>query len=574
VLDVVIRGGEVIDGTGADRRRADVGIQGQRIVRIGEVPEEAARTIDATGKLVTPGFIDVHTHFDAQVFWDSALSPSPLHGVTTAIAGNCGFTIAPLSDDPADGDYVQRMLARVEGMPLDTLKAGVPWNWTSTAEYFDRIERAGIGINLGFMVGHSAIRRVVMGPDATRRESTPEELAAMQDVLRTSLEAGGLGFSTSYARTHNDDEGNMVPSRHASTHELVELARVTGEFDGTGLSIIPQLGAPFHQWAVDLMTDMSVAARRPVNWNAMLVSAATLPDCLGKLAAGDYARVRGGRIAALVMPLSATPRLTFNTAVTLDAMPDWEGPMLAPREERLALLRDPGARAALNAKAQTPENPLLGIANWATHRIYDVVNPDNEQYRDRIVGEIAAELGRDAWDVLCDIAVADELLTSFGPVAPTPTDEDWKARVAVIRDRRAVVGASDAGAHFDLLATFNYATGLLQEAVRERQLLSFEDAVHLMTQVQAELYGIRERGRLQDGWYADVVVLDPTTVATRDVIMRYDLPGNYGRLYADSIGIDHVLVNGEPIVRDGTLTRHRAGALLRSGRDTADPSLD
>ena len=574
MLDVVIRGGEVIDGTGAGRRRADVGIQGGRIVRIGEVPEEAARTIDATGKLVTPGFIDVHTHFDAQVFWDSALSPSPLHGVTTAIAGNCGFSIAPLSDDPADGDYVQRMLARVEGMPLDTLKAGVPWNWTSTAEYFERIESAGIGINLGFMVGHSAIRRVVMGPEATRRESTPEELVAMSDVLRTSLEAGGLGFSTSYARTHNDDEGNMVPSRYASTHELVELARATGEFEGTGLAIIPQLGATFDQWAVDLMTDMSVAARRPINWNAMIVNAANLAECVGKLAADDFARAKGGRIAALVMPLSSAPRLTFNTGVTLDAMPDWEGPMLAPRDERLALLRDPGAREALNAKAQTPGNPLRSFANWATHCIYDTVNPDNEQYRGRIVGEIAAEQGRDAWDVLCDIVVADELMTSFGPVAPTPTEEDWKARVAVIRDRRAVIGASDAGAHFDLLATFNYTTGLLQGAVRERQLMSFEDAVHLMTQVQAELYGIRGRGLLRDGWYADVVVLDPTTVATRDVIMRYDLPGNYGRLYADSRGIDHVLVNGEPIVRDGTLTQHRPGVLLRSGRDTTDPSLD
>jgi N-acyl-D-aspartate/D-glutamate deacylase len=574
VLDVVIRGGEVIDGTGARRRRADVGIHGGRIARIGEVPEEAARTIDATGKLVTPGFIDVHTHFDAQVFWDPALSPSPLHGVTTAIAGNCGFTIAPLSDVLADRDYVQRMLARVEGMPLETLQAGVPWTWTSTAEYLDRIERAGIGINLGFMVGHSAIRRVVMGPEATRRESTPDELAAMQDVLRAGLEAGGLGFSSSYARTHNDDEGNMVPSRYASAHELVELARVTGEFEGTGLAIIPQLGAPFHRWAVDLMTDMSVAARRPINWNAMIVSAANLGDCLGKLAASDDARAKGGRIAALVMPLSAAPRLTFHTAVTLDAMPDWEAPMLAPRDERLALLRDPGARQALNAKAQTPENPLLSIANWATHRIYDTVNPDNEQYRGRIVGEIAAEQGRDAWDVLCDIAVADDLMTSFGPVAPTPTEEDWKARVAVIRDHRAVVGASDAGAHFDLLATFNYATGLLQAAVREHQLLSFEDAIHFMTQVQAELYGIRERGLLRDGWYADVVVLDPTTVASGDVTMRYDLPGGYGRLYADSRGIDHVLVNGEAIVRDGALTPARRGVLLRGGRDTSDPALD
>ncbi len=232
-------------------------------MKIGEIDEPAGRTIDATGKLVTPGFIDVHTHFDAQVFWDNALTPSPLHGVTTALAGNCGFTVAPLSDDPADGDYLTRMLARVEGMPLDTLRRGVPFNWKSTGDYLDRVEQGGLGINLGFMVGHSAIRRVAMGPDATARESTPEELERMKALLRAGLEAGGLGLSSSYCRTHNDDEGHMVPSRYAATSELVELARVAGEFEGTGLEIIPQVGPKFDQWAVDLMTDMSVASQRP-----------------------------------------------------------------------------------------------------------------------------------------------------------------------------------------------------------------------------------------------------------------------------------------------------------------------
>ncbi len=213
MLDVVIRNGEVIDGTGTARRRADIGIEGARVVAVGRVDAPADVTIDATGRLVAPGFIDVHTHFDAQVFWDAALTPSPLHGVTTAIAGNCGFTVAPLSGDPGETDYILRMLARVEGMPAETLRAGVPWDWTSTAEYFDRVEAGGIGINLGFMVGHSALRRVVMRGDAGRRAATPDELEQMKTLLRVGLDAGGLGFSTSGNIAHNDGEGNMVPSR-------------------------------------------------------------------------------------------------------------------------------------------------------------------------------------------------------------------------------------------------------------------------------------------------------------------------------------------------------------------------
>src|SRR5580704_13999243 len=188
MLDVIIRGGEVVDGTGSPRRKADVGIKGDRVVRIGEIAEDAVTVVDATGKVVTPGFVDVHTHFDAQVFWDGALTPSPLHGVTTALAGNCGFTIAPLSDDPADGDYLMRMLARVEGMPLESLREGVPWNWKSTGDYLAAVE-GRLGINAAFMVGHSAIRRVVMGVEASARPATDDEVAAMEWMLRDGLEA-------------------------------------------------------------------------------------------------------------------------------------------------------------------------------------------------------------------------------------------------------------------------------------------------------------------------------------------------------------------------------------------------
>jgi N-acyl-D-aspartate/D-glutamate deacylase len=573
MYDVIIKGGDVIDGTGAPRRRADVGIRDGRIVAIGEVTGEAETTIDATGKVVAPGFVDVHTHFDAQVFWDSALTPSPLHGVTTVLAGNCGFTIAPLTADPSDGEYLMRMLARVEGMPLESLREGVPWSWRTTAEYFDTID-GKLGVNAGFMVGHSAIRRNVMGLCATQREATDDELAAMTKLLHDGLEAGGLGFSSSWARTHNDADGRMVPSRYASRDELVALAGVAGQHEGTSLEFIPMVGPAFEPWAVDLMADLSVAAKRPLNWNILTVTASNAAQGMAKLEAGDAARAKGGKVVALTIPHSFGVRLSFASGFILDAMPGWEAPMLLPRADKMAIFRDKAARDHLNELAQQPTNPMLPLANWGTKVIYDTVAPENKQYEGRTVDEIAAEQGRDAWDTLMDIVVADELLTSFGTVPIPESDDDWKARLEFWRDSRAVIGASDAGAHLDLLASFNYATMLLGQAVRERQLLGLEEAVHLITDVPAQLYGLVERGRLQEGWHADIVVLDPATVRSDEIAMQFDLPGGAGRLYAGATGIDHVLVNGTPLVRDGVLTAERRGTLLRSGRDTRTPSLD
>ena len=573
MFDVIIRGGDVVDGTGAPGRRADVGIDGGRITEIGDLSAaEAGTVIDATGRVVAPGFIDVHTHFDAQVFWDGSLSPSPLHGVTTVLAGNCGFTIAPLSDNAADGEYLMRMLARVEGMPLESLREGVPWNWKTTADYLDALE-GNLGVNAGFMVGHSAIRRVVMGEDANRREATPDEVEAMARLLEEGLDAGGIGFSSSWARTHNDADGHMVPSRYATKEELLALCAAAGRHEGTSLEFIPAVAPVFEPWAMELMADMSVAAQRPLNWNVLAVNAANAAQSAAKLEAGDIAKAKGGKVVALTIPHSFGVRLSFASGFVLDAVPGWEEAMQLPRAEKIALFRDKAARDRLDELAKAPGNPLGMLTNWSTKIIFDVVADENKQYVGRTVGDIASEQGRDPWDVLCEIALADDLLTSFGIEAMPETDDDWKARIEVWRDSRAVIGASDAGAHLDLLASFNYATALLGATVRDRQMLSIEEAVHLLTDVQAQLYGLVERGQLQKGWHADVVVLDPTKVATDEVAMQFDLPGGAGRLYAGARGIDHVLVNGTQIVRDGAITDARTGTLLRSGRDTRTPSL-
>ncbi len=313
---------------------------------------------------------------------------------------------------------------------------------------------------------------------------------------------------------------------------------------------------------------MSAAAQRPLNWNVLGVNGKNMADVEQKLEAGTYARNHGGRVVALTVPMSFPVYLSFRSGFILDAIPGWEDVMGLPLDEKLQYFQDDDALAKLDELSRAENNPMRALSNWGNLKIHDVVSPDNEQYRGRMIGEIAEDEGRSAWEVLTSIARADELNTSFGTVPATETDDDWKARIQVWRDSRALIGASDAGAHLDLLASFNYATEVLGKAVRQRKMLPLEEAINLITDTPAQLYGLRERGRVEEGWKADVVVLDPETIGSHDVRMRMDLPGGAGRLYAEADGIDHVLVNGTPIVRDGALTEERNGTLLRSGRDT------
>ncbi len=563
MVDLVIRNGEVVDGTGATRRRADVAVDAGRIVAVGEVAERGTREVDADGRVVAPGFVDVHTHYDAQVFWDPTLGPSPLHGVTSVFSGNCGFSIAPLV--PREAEYLMTMLARVEGMPLEALEAGVPWNWTSTAEYLDAIPP--LSVNAGFMVGHSALRRVVMGDDATSRAATADEVEQMQGMLRDGLIAGAVGFSSSWAETHNDARGAMVPSRFATRDELVALSAVCGELPGTSLEFIPTV-REFGEDHYDVMARMSAAAHRPLNWNLLTVSAKNGSGVEQRLAAGDYAREHGGRVVALTIPEAPRPRLSFLTGFVLDALAGWAQPMALPPREKLELLADPQRRRGLAASADGTVGLIRNIARWQMHEIVEAFTPETKRFEGRTVGDIAAESGKEPFDALCDIVVADSLRTAFSPPAAGNSKDDWDARVAVWRDERALIGASDAGAHLDLLATFNYTTALLAHAVRDHQALSLEEAVHLLTEVPARLYGMVDRGVVRPGAHADLVVFDPDTVEPEPVHTIDDLPARASRVYGGAIGIDAVLVAGEEIVDHGELTGARPGRVLRRGTDT------
>jgi N-acyl-D-aspartate/D-glutamate deacylase len=565
VLDVKIAGGSVVDGTGAPRRRADVGIRDGRVVALGDVDEGAARTIDADGLVVTPGFVDIHTHYDAQAFWDPGLTPSSLHGVTSIVGGNCGFTIAPL--ESTEADFLMRMLARVEGMPLESLQAGVPWDWRTFGEYLDRLDGT-LAVNAGFLVGHSALRRVVMGEAASTDEASPEQLDRMKGMLDESLAAGGLGFSSSQAPTHNDADGIPVPSRFATPEELIALSRVVRDHPGTTLEFIPAVGG-FEDAHVELMADMSLAADRPLNWNVLAVNSARPNGHEVLLEASDRASAKGARVLALTVPDVMRIHLSFKSGFILDALPGWAATMALAPEDKLHALSDPTERARLRDAAASPEAGMLGaLARWDRMTVIDTVAPENKGYAGRTIGDIATEQGKDPFDTIVDIVIADELNTVVMPPAAGEDDESWKLRVDVWRDPRAVVGASDAGAHLDMLSTFDFSTAMLHEAVVKRDLLPLEEAVHLITDVQARLYGLRERGRVAEGWHADLVVLDEDRVGPGPVHTRFDLPGGAGRLYAEAEGIEHVLVNGTEIVRGTELTGDTPGTLLRSGRDT------
>ncbi len=565
MLDIAIRGGQVIDGTGVPRRRADVGIREGRIVAVGTVHEPAVRTISADGAVVAPGFIDPHTHYDAQVFWDSSLSPSTLHGVTTVIAGNCGFTVAPVAGDGSR--YLMRMLSRVEGMPLTSLETSLPWDWSSTADYLDRID-GRVAPNIGFMVGHSTLRRFVMGEEATQRESTPEELASMRILLREGLAAGGLGFSSSLAQAHSDADGNPVPSRHAAHDELLQLAEVCGEFTGTSLGLAPHTsGSAFPEAVTDLMIELSLRAGRPLIWNILRAGESNADEVDSKLALGRRARSAGARLVGLTLPVPGATRLSFASGYVFDMLPGWDKLMTLPVVEKLALFSDPARRAELDRLAQ--QGQYLELAQWGRYVIYEGFNPGTRQFEGVTVEEIARRQDKDPFDALVDIAVADGLRTSFGRPVPPDTQVDWEVRARAMRDPNMVIGASDAGAHVDMIDSFAYTTQLLERAVRDHGVLSTEELVHHLTQAPADLYGIRDRGLLRVGSWADVVVFDEGSVGCGPIHTRDDLPGGAGRLFAQSTGISHVLANGEPIVEYGESTGRTPGRVLRSGRDTA-----
>jgi N-acyl-D-aspartate/D-glutamate deacylase len=486
--------------------------------------------------------------------------------VTTVLGGNCGFSLAPLG--PEHADYISRMMARVEGMPLAALRAGLPWDWTSFGEWLGRFD-GRIAVNAGFLVGHSTLRRLVMGERAVGGEATPEDVAAMVAALHTALDEGALGFSTSQVHTHNDGDGQPVPSRAAARTEMERLAAAVRDHEGTTLElIVAGCLNGFSEEEVDFISTMSLLADRPVNWNVLGVSSMNPDGAWNQLAAGTAAAERGATILALTLPHTMQIRLSFEHGAILDGLPGWREVFALPYDERIAAFSDPETRRRLDAGAQSEEAGILRhLAVWDRLVIEETFAPQNKAFEGRTVREVASERGSDPFDALLDVVVADGLRTGLRPPIGE-SEADWALRAEVWQDPRAIVGGSDAGAHLDTMCGAIYSTSMLGDGVRARGLLSWERAVQLLSDVPARLYGLRDRGRLVPGAYADVVVLDPTAVGHLAVRTRDDLPGGASRLYAEATGIGRVLVNGTEIVRDGEFSGAVPGRVIRSGTDT------
>jgi N-acyl-D-aspartate/D-glutamate deacylase len=412
-----------------------------------------------------------------------------------------------------------------------------------------------------------------MGDDAVRRAATPDEVAAMVAVLRRSLDEGALGFSSSLGTTHNDGDGNPVPSRAAGRDELLALAGAVAGHDGTCLAI--NAGpTPFDEPAMALLATLSREGRRVLNWNALLVDVDRWDTVQNELALSDYADARGGRVVAQVVVDPRRFYLSFLNGFIVDALPGWAPLFALPLDERARRLADPESRRELRAGADDPSVPAMvrRYTDWS--RLVLVDSPSGGPgLAGRTVGDVAAEAGADPLDALLDLAVADGLRTVFMPTPLGDDDESWRRRAAVWRDPRTVLGASDAGAHLDVASSFTWTSSLLGGAVRGRGLLTLEEAVHQLTDAQRGVCGLRDRGRVATGWAADLVVFDPATVDTGPVHVREDLPGGARRLFADATGIAHVFVNGTEVVRHGELLDARPGTVLRSGRDTDTPGV-
>ena len=536
--DIVIKGGTIFDGTGRPGYAGDVAVVGDRIAALGALDGMAARTtIDAAGRAVAPGFIDIHTHYDAQILWDRSLSISPWHGVTTAILGNCGFGLAPAL--PEHRDLIVRTLEKVEGMSATALRTGLgqDWPFETFPEYMEAIARGGIAINVGVLVGHTPTRIRAMGAEAADRTATGDEVAAMRRIVEDALAAGAMGFATSITPLHVGYDGKPVPSRLAAFDEILTLAGALAD-TGRGLTQIAVGGeVPF-----DAFVRIVEASGRPLTWTALLTRASQ-PGLHREHQRRSAELLAGGH--AIVPQVSCRPLMTefhFREPFTFERLDLFAQAGRLDVAGKRALFADPVFRAATRAVMEAPDAPIP-VADLAGAWKKAVVShcPAEPALEGRLVAEIAASAGTHALDYALDLSLETDFGTRFR-VPAANADEDGVAEL--LADPNMVLGLSDAGAHASQLCDACFATDLLGRWVREKGALSLERAVQMLTERPAEVMGIADRGRLARGLAADIVVFDPETVGAGPLERVHDLPAGEDRLIAPAFGIDAVIVNG------------------------------
>jgi N-acyl-D-amino-acid deacylase len=551
--DIVIRGGTVVDGTGGPGRTADVAVTDGRISGVG--PElDGTRVLDAGGQVVCPGFVDIHTHYDAQVFWDPDLTPSSFHGVTTVIAGNCGFSIAPVRS--AAVPLLARTLQHVEDMSFDTLSVGVPWDEFETfPQYLDAVERRGTALNYGCYVGHTAVRLYVMGDDAYDRPATEAEIAAMQKVVADAMAAGAAGFASSASPTHNGDSGRPVPSRVADLAELDALLQPVKDSGRGVVALLP--GGTFPN--AELFR-MQREVGRPFTWTALL-TVKGYPYHEKVIAEHEVAWADGVEVWPQVSCRPLVFQMNLSEPFTLNMRPTFAALMDKPKKDRVAAYRDPAWRA----KAWEDVSGRAGgfAVNWEKLSVAEsAAHPD---LVDRPLTVLAEERGGTPLDAMLDISLDDDLEARFWSVL---ANDDPDAIASLLPRDNVLLGLADSGAHVSQLCDACFSTDLLGNWVRDKGVMPLERAVHKLTGEPAAVYGLTDRGLVEPGKRADLCVFDPSTVAPGPLRRVRDFPADGERLTADApVGMTHVLVNGVPIRTDGAPEAEglasRPGTVLR-----------
>ena len=562
-FDLVIRGGTVVDGSGKPRYAADVGVRDGRIAAIGAIKERGAEEIDAAGCIVTPGFVDAHTHMDAQIHWDPLGTSSCWHGVTTVVMGNCGFTLAPVRSDQRA--LVMRSLERAEDMSPTVLEAGIKWDWETFPEYLDTLERLPKGINYATYIGHSALRTWAMGERAFEQEADADDMALMQGQLSDAIRAGAIGLSTSLSSQHETADNKKVASRLASWDEVCQLVGTMGKLGAGVFELAQEEGArvpdPARRAEVyGRMKDLAVKSRVPMTFS-VLVSTKTRDAWQDHLAMLESCAAAGGRMVGQTNTRGGVAvLLSFLTQLPFDRIPEWAALRSRPVDEQMRLLRDPAERRrlvhaahhgqygrAIGAEAKKPDYDLIFV--------FDKPMPPY-----RTVAQVAAERGVDPVEVMIDLALDSNLDRFFIQYGTHIADADV---LQAMRHPNTVMTFSDSGAHVSQLADFAVHTQLLADWVGARKALPLEEAVHMITRAPATAWGFADRGLLQEGMVADINVIDTDKLAPGMPKLVTDLPAGGRRLIQKPEGYRATIVAGQVLMRDGEHTGALPGRLLR-----------